>query len=179
MTLLRLSSVSGPSVTAAADAPIRVEAVEIPPTIDRAALTTEATTSTLTLSENARWAAPLGEMTTRVLAEDLAQRMRGATVLLPGEAVPSGRARAVRVDMIRFLPITSAQGTGVALDADWQVLSPSGAVLTDGQSRIRVPSRSDPASAAGAMSTALGQLADQVATTFGVGARNAERSKHP
>lgn len=167
MTLLRLSSVPGSPVTAAADTPITVAAVQIPPTIDRAALMTEATRNTITASANARWAAPLGKMTTRALAEDLALRIRGATVLLPGEAMPWGGACTVRVDMARFLPVASAQGDHVALDADWQVLSPSGKVLTESHSRIRVPSHPDPAAAARSMSEALGQLADQVAQTLG------------
>lgn len=166
-TLLRLSSVSGASVVAAADTPITVAAVEIPPGIDRSALTTEASRNTLTVSRDARWAGPLGHMTTRVLAEDLALRLHGATVLLPGEAEPPGGARAVRVDMIRFLPVARTPDTHVALDADWQMLSPSGAVLHDGQSRIRVPTGPDPAEAARSMSTALGRLADQIAASFG------------
>lgn len=167
MTYLSLAPVPGAPVTAAAGKPITVAHVEMPPSIDRLALTTESGPSTLDLDPNATWAAPLGEMATQVLAQDLASRLPGSTVLMPGEAIPAGGARVVRVDVLRFLPINEPGSEKVVLDANWQMLSPGGAVLHGNQARIEVPSGPGAAAEAEAMSTALGQLADRIAAALG------------
>jgi uncharacterized lipoprotein YmbA len=172
MIYLRLAPVQGGPVKAAAAGPIAVAPVEMPPAIDRVALTSQTGESTLGVAANASWAAPLGGMTTEVLAQDLASRIRGAAVLMPGETLPSSGAREVRVDVVRFLPVTvgASAGSGadhVALDAGWQVISPHGAVLRTGFSRIAVPSEPGAEEAATAMSVALGRLADRIAASFG------------
>ena len=166
ITLLRLAPTKGRPITAITNMPITVAAVEIPPTIDRLALTVETGESTVHVSRNARWAAPLGEMSTQVFAEDLAARLPHASVLMPGEEVPPGGAWVVRIDMTRFVPVWGTQNDHVALDAAWQVLSPKGTVLTAGRSQIRVSGRPDAASAAQSMSAALGELADRVAAAL-------------
>jgi len=168
ITYLRLAPVPGPTLTATGT-PVTVAHVVMPPVVDRLALVTETGESTLETAENANWAAPLDEMATTVLAQDLASRLPRIAVLMPGEVLPSGGVRTVRVDVLRFLPVNGASRGYVALDADWQVLSAPGTVTESGRSGIRVPRAPGAPAAAAAMSTALGRLADRIAAALARG----------
>lgn len=164
MTYLRLAPVSGPTIEVRGRAPIAVALVQIPASLDRLPLVTETGASTLALDQNATWAAPLDGMMTGVLAQNLQSRLPANTVLMPGEVAPSNNVVTVHVNVIRFLPIASAGGAHVLLDADWQVLTSPGRLLHSGQANIQEPSQSGAAAEAEAMSTALGELSNRIAT---------------
>lgn len=167
ITYLQLAPVSGPVVqTARTGPPVRVAQVEMPPTIDRLSLTRQTGASTLAVDPNASWAAPLDGMATSVLAENLASRLPGTKVLIPGEVIPPGAVRVVRVDVLRFLPIAAAGTEHVALDADWQVVTSRNRIAHSGHAEISVASAAGAAAEAAAMSDALGKLADQVAAAI-------------
>lgn len=164
MTYLQLAPVSGPVVsTVRTGPPITVAQVEMPPAIDRLGLTRETGTSTLAVDPTASWAAPLDGMATTVLAENLATRLPGSKVLMPGEAIPPGARRIVRVDVLRFLPSAASGAEHVALDAEWQVLTSGGRIEHSGKAQIRAASGPGAAAEAAAMSEALGELANRIA----------------
>ena len=163
-TYLQLAPVTPDHHLTVKGAALAVDHVQLPATIDRLYLTAATGRDTLSVAGHARWVAPLDGMATRVLATDLAERIDGIRVVMPGDPTPAKGARHVRVNVTRFLPIRGGPDAGhVVLDADWQLLGPNGTVLHAQRSRIRVAAGGTPAQEAGAMSAALGRLADRIA----------------
>ena len=156
-TYLVLAPVPG-EVHPGAGPSIAVGQVEMPPVLDRSALTIGGGDNTLIISDDARGAAPLEPMAQTVLARDLAARLPGHMVLLPGDDVP-GTASIVAVNVISFLPYAGE----VVLEADWRVTDAAAGTAETGRVRIVTPTTADAAAQAQAMSQALGQLADKIA----------------
>ncbi|MHB1304608.1 MAG: PqiC family protein [Acidiphilium sp.] len=159
-TYLALAPVAG-SIHPDGGTPVAVAHVAMPASIDRLYLTSATGPNTLHVANHARWGAPLGGEAQSALAVDLAQRLPGIEVSMPGDKVPRD-ARTVRVNVIRFLP----EPEGVALDADWSVTA-CNHPPAKGRARIRVPAGAMPGDKAAAMSTALGRLADRIAARLG------------
>ena len=163
-TYLQLAPVPADHHLTVHGAALAVDHVQMPATIDRLYLTTATGAETLSVAGHARWVAPLDGMATRVLATDLARRIDGVDVLMPGDPAPPSGARHVRVNVTKFLPVAGGPEAGhVVLDADWQLIGRKGKVLQAQRNHIRIASRSTPAAQAGAMSQALGRLADLIA----------------
>jgi len=111
---------AGPVQSGYAGPPIRVDAVHIPPALDRPELVRETAQNHLTVSDNDHWAAPLGEMVRRTLTQDLSARLPAGKVIFPDAPKPPGSAGVV----IDILAITPA-GSDVVMDVSWTILSPS------------------------------------------------------
>ncbi|MCW8305564.1 PqiC family protein [Acidiphilium sp. PA] len=157
-TYLTLAPTTGPTVSIASP-PLAVAKVMMPAAIDRLYLTSATGPTTLHVADHARWAAPLGGEAQNTLADDLAQRLPGTTVLHPGDPAPPGGARLIAVNVTRFLPDPSH----VVLNADWRVTARDHhRVLATGRDHIVIPSAATPAARASAMSAALGRLADRI-----------------
>ncbi|HEY7889475.1 MAG TPA: PqiC family protein [Steroidobacteraceae bacterium] len=156
-------------VSAAADhagtarAPVKVDAVHIPPALDRDSIVRGESANQLQISSQDRWAGDLGEMIRRVLTQDLAQRLPSAMVIAPDSPAPPS-ARGIVVDILTFQP----QAGEVVLDADWTLLqgTQTNAVLRR-SAHLTAPAASSAQSQAAAMSTLLGQLADDMASQMG------------
>lgn len=158
MTYLVLSPVYG-VIYQASGPMIAVGQVIMPPAIDRSFLTTGNSQTTLAVSYNAQWAAPLGGMAQTILARDLAARLPGHNVLMPGDSAAS-KALMVGVNVINFLPYPDH----VILEADWSITDTAAKMCVQrGRAKIVMPSTAAPAGQAQAMSRALGALADQIA----------------
>lgn len=157
-TYLVLSPVSGPVYTMPGQA-VAVGQVMMPPAIDRSFLTTGNSETVMTVSDTAQWAAPLEPMAQTVLARDLAVRLPGHRVLMPGDNMPA-QALVVSLNIVTFLPYPA----DVVLEADWSVTDMASKTLQTGRVRITTPSATTAAGQAQAMSRALGQLADQIAS---------------
>lgn len=156
MSYLVLEPVSGP-VYALPGQPLAVGQVLMPPAIDRSALTTASSETVLKISYDAQWAAPLGPMAQTVLARDLAARLPGHEVLMPGDVVPE-KAMMLSVTIVTFLPYPDH----VVLLADWRVAGGTMQAET-GRARIVTPASATAQGQAQAMSQALGRLADLIA----------------
>ena len=117
---LDAAPVTQPVKSGYAGPPVRVDAVHIPPALDRPELVRETAQNHLTVSDNDHWAAPLGEMVRRTLTQDLSARLPAGTVIFPDAPKPPGSAGVV----IDILAITPA-GSDVVMDVSWTVLSPS------------------------------------------------------
>jgi uncharacterized lipoprotein YmbA len=144
--------------------PVKIDAVHIPPALDRSSMVRGESGDRLDISSRDEWAGDLGEMARRVLTQDLAERLPSGMVIGPHSPAPVD-ARGIVVDILTFQP----QGSGeVTLDAAWTLLqgTQSNPVLR----RLVHLSTSAPASAGGeaaAMSTLLGKLADRMAPAIG------------
>ena len=139
--------------------PVKVDAVHIPPALDRDSIVRGESDNQLEISSQDRWAGDLGEMVRRVLTQDLAQRLPSGMVIAPESPAPPA-ARGVVVDILTFQP----QAGEVVLDADWTLLegTQSNAVLRRSV-HLTTPAASSAQSQAAAMSTLLGQMADDIA----------------
>lgn len=159
-TYLTLSPVPGPA-RVAAGAPLAVSRIDIPPAIDRSGFTTATGPATLSVAGDTKWAGPVGVMGQIALARDLADRLSGVQVLMPGDPLPAGGARQVQVNIQTFL----ADGSGaVTLDADWAITGSDGAaVQQQGRFDVTLQGGTKPAEEAATMSRALGELADRIA----------------
>jgi uncharacterized lipoprotein YmbA len=179
-TYLTLAPVPGETVPGTGV--VAVAPVQMPPALDRLRLTRAGGPEVIHVAPHTRWVAPLGGMIRRVLARDLAQRLPDAAVRMPGDPLPPGRLRLVRVNLLRFMPVTgSAVPAHVVLDADWEEATRrAGHRLvkgrtTQGRARWVVPAGAGGPAQAAAMSTALGRLADRIAATLGHLSRPAHR----
>jgi uncharacterized protein len=152
-------TVSGP--------PIVVDAVHLPDVLDRLPLVRRVDSNQVQISETDRWAAPLDEMSRRVLAWDLATRLPAAVVVAPDAPKPPGAVRGLVVSVEEF----DADAAGrVRLDAVWTLLagSPQKPVI-ERRETIRVDGADRFASEPAAMSRALGLLADRIAAALRAG----------
>lgn len=142
--------------------PIEVGHVELPGTLDRQSMVIRGQGTDIEVSDQDRWAAPLDELTRRALTADLRSRLGVAVVLAPGDPAPPGGVGVVALNFQQF----SGDSTGrVTLEADWTLQRPDGhAPQRTRHVDLHVTAASGgPDAIAGAMSQALGQLADDIA----------------
>jgi uncharacterized protein len=158
---------------------IVVQRVEIAKYLDRPEIVRYGSPYELTLSEFDRWGEGLGDMATRILVEDLAERLPHSQVYAASGSLTSpGADETLEVNITKFEP--DAAGT-VVLAAQWTIHRKAGRDrLRTQQFRVPVveanatkdgatggaPSGSttlDPTSQVAAMSDALGQLATEIA----------------
>lgn len=152
-----------PSTVAASSVavtPVQVVVVHIPPTLDREQMVRENAPNRLDVSDQDRWAAPLGEMMQRILTRDLTQRLPKGAVILPQQPAPPD-VRKIVVDVLQF----ERQASGaVKFDGSWSLLR-AGVDTPVATRFVRLSENAGAGSAAQAqaMSRILGRIADQIA----------------
>jgi hypothetical protein len=153
----------GATAAGATGAPVKIDAVHIPPALDRDSMVRGESNNQLQISSQDRWAGDLGEMIRRVLTQDLAQRLPSGMVVAPESPAPAA-AQGLVIDILTFQP----QAGEVVLDADWTVLqgTQSNPVLRRSAHLTQSASPSAQGEAQ-AMSALLGQLADDIAAHIG------------
>ena len=116
----------------------------------------------LDVSGNDWWGEPVGAMLSRVLSEELAQRLPGTSVFGESGAISADPAVTIEVNVTRM----DADRTGaVVLSAQVAVrrVKPARPVVARSVRLTAQPSDASVRAEVAAMSVALGQLADQVA----------------
>lgn len=133
--------------------------------LDRADIVRQQRGTEVRISNRDRWVEPLGDMTTRILAEDLTQRLPGSTVFAEAGSIAADTDATVETDIQRL--DAREDGTTVLYA---QVAVSRGRsngdrlpVLTRSV-RLTMPARIGTAPMVNAMSVLLGQLADVVAS---------------
>lgn len=147
--------------TIAISPPVTVAAVHVPPSLDRRAMVRRTGANTVDVSSQDRWVAPLGEMTRRVLSQDLAARLPKNAVVPPDTPGPPHLAE-ITVSIAQFGP--NGQG-GVTLEGSWSLLRGNRhepALRRDIALAIASSAPGGSGEAA-AMSQLLGQLATRIA----------------
>lgn len=150
--------------TVAISPPVTVAAVHVPPSLDRRSMVRRTGTNTVDVSGQDRWVAPLGEMTRRVLSQDLAARLARNAVVPPDSPGPPRVAQIV-VSIAEFGP--DGQGK-VTLEGSWSLLRGGRhepVLRRDVALAIAASARGGSGEAA-AMSQLLGQLATRIAGTL-------------
>ena len=139
---------------------IELHRVGVAAYLDRPEIVTAPAAYRVAVSNNERWAEPLGRMLERVFAEDLVQRLPAASVFTESGAIAADADRILELDVQRL----DVDGAGNV------VLVAQIAVRRDGNKRpalartFRLSAAAVPGQpAAAAISALVGQLADEAA----------------
>lgn len=141
-------------------ASLELRRVGLPAYLDRPELVRRGGDYRLEIADGERWGEPLGNLITRILAENLATRLPDVTVFPQGALSLAGRA-VVEVDVQQFEADANGSVTllaQIAVRGDGDAGRPRALRLTR-----QAASRAAPDVAA-AMSDLLGQAADEIAT---------------
>ena len=149
----------GGARSAYAGAPIRVDAVHVPPALDRIEVVSDVAPGELGLHDMDHWSAPLGQVSRQALSADLIARLPPGSVIFPHLAKSDG-ALGLVVDILDF----KADRAGATLEASWVLArAEGGSAPTRGTAQLRTDQSAEGAAAmARALSTLLGQLADRI-----------------
>jgi uncharacterized lipoprotein YmbA len=140
---------------------IRVDAVHVPPALDRIEVVSDIAPGELKVSDLDHWSAPLAQVAKQALSADMVARLPLGRVIFPNLSKPEGTL-GVNVDILYFRVDTS----GADLEASWIITARN----TDTASRRgtgrfhRGGSGADARATADALSALLAQLADQIIT---------------
>ncbi len=144
---------------------IELERPSLPPYLDRQHIVRRATRERLDLGGDQRWAAPLDELTTNALAEDLAARLPSSFVLTEGRGIQMTADVRVGLEITRFE--LDEQGR---LELDALVALRTSAAeprpLLRHEHLVSSPSAGDTAGTVAGMSELLARLADAIAGTI-------------
>lgn len=155
---------SGPPV-ASVRSPVTVAQVNVPPALDRNSLVRSTGGTTVDVSDQDRWVAPLGSMVRNVLSQNLAMRLPKGSVVLPDAPSPPHTATIV-LSIAQFEPAADGR---IVLKGSWAVLK-DGAdkpVLRRDMALETTAPGADGAAQAQGMSQLLGDLASQIASALG------------
>jgi uncharacterized lipoprotein YmbA len=154
--------------------PVQVAAVHIPAILDRQAMVRQTGPNALSISDQNRWGAPLGEMARNVLTQDLTERLPQGAVILPDAPATASAARLV-VDIASF---TEEAGGRVRLQGSWALMrgQPPKTILNRDMNLECKAGGDDPAAQAAAMSRLVGQLADSIVADLAATSLRAEEA---
>ena len=156
------------SVAAAPTTTIALGAVKLPAALDRPQMARRLNSDEISYSEYDRWAGPLDDMVRRVLSADLEGRLPLGMILIDNNPT-SPASLTIAVDVLRFDADAAGQ---VTLKARWQMLDRSGSLVGIPRDAMIVKPGSgrDAEAVAATMSSAVADLATQIAASLGSGA---------
>ena len=139
--------------------PIGIDAVELPPGVDRKEVVVRQPDHRLEVRGGEQWSAPFKDLVLHTLAFDLAARLPVGTVIVPGETKPA----AMRSIDVAFEELAANADRSVVADARWVVHEPGRPDIAH-RDRIvaNVASLDGPQIATG-LSQVLAGLADRMA----------------
>lgn len=143
--------------------PVQLTAVHIPAELDRLEVVTQSSANQVTVHDTDRWAAPLGQMMRRTLAQDLLTRLPAGNFVLPDAPAPPG----TRTLVVTVLNLEADANGTLSLQVSWTLMSgqPAHATLTQQATLTSSMSGHDAAIQAATLSQLLGQLADRIAAS--------------
>jgi uncharacterized protein len=149
------------SAASCVGAPIAVAAVSLPDAVNRGEIV-RADDDDVDVSNHDRWAAPLGTLMQRTLAQELQARLPAGRVLGPDAPAQAGAAM-VRLVVKRFM----ADDNGVVtLNVSWSLVGAGGSGVVSRSEAISVAGGSSYEQIPASMSTAVGILSDRIAAVL-------------
>ncbi len=139
---------------------LHVRHISLPHEMDRLGLTHHAGATQLTISDTDQWSAPLTQLIQGTLTRDLGARLGFDHVVAP-DALNGARTSNEAVLDLDFLTLSADETCGIDAQVNWTLSWPSGPAR--GTLHLMAPGTGCPAGLAMALSTALGELADQLA----------------
>jgi uncharacterized lipoprotein YmbA len=138
---------------------IRVDAVHVPPALDRIEVVSDIAPGELKVSDLDHWSAPLAQVAKQALSADMVARLPPGRVIFPHLAKPEG-ALGINVDILDFKVDTK----GAYLEASWVITAKNpDTTPREGTGRFRSGgSGADARATANALSALLAQLADRI-----------------
>jgi uncharacterized protein len=128
----------------------------LPSLVDRNAMVL-ATPDGVAVMEHERWAAPLADLLTTTLRQDI-ERRRGDVLVSRWSADPGGSWVRIEVDIVQ---LSARRGAEVSIETQWRVTAAAHTSL--GRDVFVTPMQSDSyAAVATALSTCVGLLADRL-----------------
>jgi len=162
-SLDRIPPATPPSATGRA-VPAAIDALELPPGVDRKEIVVRQADHRLDVRSNEQWSAALQPLVLHTLAFDLASRLPEGMMILPGSVRPAGTARSIDV---AFEELAAGPDAKVVLDARWTVRETGRPDVTrHDQITIDIQSLAS-ANIATGMSRALATLGDRIAASLG------------
>lgn len=156
-----LTPVAAAADGATSDLSVSLEPVSVPSLLDRPQIVTRLSEHEYLLAEFARWAEPLRDNVTSVVAENLSTLLGTDRVAIFGEGDVDMR---VTVRIFRF---DAEPGSATTLGAHWRVISHTGDTLANARTTYTAPLPSgDYEALAAAMSRTLADLARDVADSI-------------
>ena len=141
---------------------ISVGPVTVPELVDRPHLVLRTSATQVQVAEQARWAAPLKSEIPRVVADQLALLLTGASTATSSQRAVSAPDYRVLIDIQRF---DSTPGASAAIEASWTVRARDGALLA-GRSVATEPSGAGYDELVAAHSRALGAVSRDIANAI-------------
>jgi uncharacterized protein len=141
---------------------IAVGPVTVPEIVDRPHLVLRTSATQVQVAEQARWAAPLKSEIPRVIADQLARLLTGASTGTSAQRAVSAPDYRVLVDIQRF---DSTPGVSAEIEASWTVRARDGALLA-GRSVAAEPSGAGYDELVAAHSRALGAVSRGIANAI-------------
>lgn len=160
-TLYTLAVVPGPNLTGGPRTVV-LRAIGLARYLERPQIVRSTESYLLEMEANEWWGEPLGAMLSRILVEELAQRLPGSVVLAETGAIGITPDAIVEINILRL----DADRTGViVLRAQVGVSNPSSRrpPVARAVEVKTTPASGDTIGAVAAMSEAVGQFADQIA----------------
>jgi uncharacterized protein len=139
---------------------LRIDTLNVPAGWDRMEILNLSAAGTLQINDFDHWAAPLAQMATQTLSDDLDQRLPSGSVIYPRLPKPTG-ALGVNIDILDFNIVASQ----VSMRVSWTIV-PSGdprGVKRSAASLHSTMSSEGPTAVAHAWSDLIAQLADRIA----------------
>ena len=139
--------------------PIRVDAVHVPPALDRIEVVSNIAPGEISISDLDHWSAPLGQMARQALTADMISRLPPGRVIFPHLTKLEGTL-GLSVDVLDF----KVDRRGAGLEASWIIAAADPKTGSSGGTvmlRTDIPG-TGAAATAQALSTLLGQLADRI-----------------
>ncbi len=143
---------------------IQVREVSLPQYLDRTQIVLRTSANRFTVSDSHVWLEQLPAAVARVLAENIGSRLGTTAVYTPSQMVPYKLDYMVDVDIFRLDPM---RGGTVEMDARWHLFRGTSRVVDSRRRRLQIPVSGEGYEAyVAAMSRALAELADDIATTI-------------
>jgi len=141
---------------------IAVGPVTVPELVDRPHLVLRTSSTQVQVAEQARWAAPLKSEIPRVIADQLASLLTGASTATSSQRAVGAPDYRVLIDIQRF---DSTPGVSAAIEASWTVRARDGALLA-GRSVASEPSGAGYDALVAAHSRALNTVSRDIANAI-------------
>ena len=165
--LYTLAAQPGPPAGMERQAPVRsieLRRVNLAGYLDRPGIVRAATAYRLNVTQDSRWAAPIGPMLDQVIAEDLVIRLPGVAVFTEAGGIATRPDRVLKIDIQRLDVDPSGD---VVVQAQAAVMDPTNKVPTSLRSfrTVQRPASQTIEDQVAAMSQAVGALSSDLAQT--------------
>jgi uncharacterized lipoprotein YmbA len=143
---------------------LRIRHLSVPHEMDHLGLTHRLGATQLAISDTDQWSAPLIDLIQGALTRDLGARL-GFDRVVAADALAGAAGTSVAALDLDFVTLSADDGCAVEAQVNWQ-LSVTGAAPRRGTVHLMAAAGGCPAGLPGALSSALGDLADQLVLQF-------------